>query len=431
MYGTVQVSRRSLEEHRPHAGDEVIEQLRSQAVPLRGARVLNLTISPFGTGVADLLHGLVPLLRDLGLDVDWHVAGCTAESAHILRLIYAGLSGRRVEWTPEARENWHQYNKFNAELFEDRHDVVVVHEPQLAGLREALAYRSPPVTQRAKWVWHCHLDLRGAQPEVLGDFLPALRGYDAWVLQDPAFAPQAPMSGPPVVIPPAIDPTCARNLELPRESVRQFLHRNKLDPARPVVVHVGPFDTSFDPIGVVDAYRRARQHRPDLQLLLVHSMSEASLEAWSRFERVARYVGSDPNVRVLCGQGDGSQVLVNAAQRAAHVVLQRSVPAGFSLSVWEGLWKGRPALVGAAGGLPLQVYDGVTGHLAQDEAGFVEGLLTLIDDPVRARRLGSNGRRMVRERHLITRFLADELRLLRGLLSNAQPDADKDVLLHA
>ncbi len=200
---------------------------------------------------------------------------------------------------------------------------------------------------------------------------------------------------------------------------RQIASRHGVDPARPLIVQVGPIDPSFGAIQTVDLFRRAKARRRDLQLLLINPVAETSLEAWSLFERVVRHAGGDPDVHVLVGQGDVGHLAVNAAQRAANVVVQHSVPAGFWPPLWEAQWKGRPVIAGLAGGLPSQVVDGLTGYVAADDDAFVEAILELVSDSARSAQLGAAGRSLVRERYLITRFLMDQLRLFQGLLGQA------------
>ncbi|MCL4368337.1 MAG: glycosyltransferase [Actinobacteria bacterium] len=418
MYGIVYMSRKSLEEQLPYAGEEVAETIRSLAAPLRGVRVLNLSLSPFGTGVAETLHSLVPLLRDLGIQSEWQVVHSDTEFAHTVRLMYQGLCGKGIGWTSEIVDSWQSYSRFGATFFDDSYDVVVIHDPQLAGILEVLSDRGLSA-RGGRWVWHCHLDLRWAQPEVWETLLHALSRYDAWVSQNVEFVPAAPQPVLSAVIPPAIDPTNAVNIDMNPANIRQFCGNLDIDPQRPLVVQVGPLDPSFDPVGAIDVYRRAKAERPDLQLLLAHPLAENSLEAWSRFEQVARHVEGDAHIRVLATQSDAGRLTINAAQRAASVVLQRSVPAGFALSVWEAQWKEKPVVVGWSGALPSQIEDGRTGRLAVDDDSFVEAILDLIADPAAAGKLGMAGREVVQKDYLITRLLAEELRLLSRLLAGS------------
>lgn len=415
MYGSVQVSKRSLDEHRLYVGDEAIDTLRSMATPLKGARILNLSISPFGTAVSDLLHSFVPLLRDLGLMVDWQVVACNAQFASLSRLLYDALCGRNVDWTSAISKDWLRYNRSIAQLFDQEYDLVLLHDPQLAGLPAAIPNHK---ARASHWIWHCHLDLRNALPDAWFTLFQSLQACDLCIFPDRAFAPQGLEGVATLVIPPAIDPTAARNVELPAISARQLLGQHGIDPNRPLIVQAGPLDPAFDPIGAVDIYRQAKTHRADIQLLLVHTLSENSIEAWARYEKVARYTAGDRDAQVLVGQGDGGQLLVNAAQHLADVVIQRAVPAGFAIPVWDAQWKARPVVVGTRGGLTSQIIDGATGYIAGHDAGFVRAVLDLIDNKDRALRMGKAGRRLVRQRYLITRFLADELRLMQALIEN-------------
>lgn len=418
MLGRVECAKRSLDEHRRYAGDEVVDNLKRMAEPLRGVRVLNLSVSPYGTGVAALLRSVVPLLRDLGLEVDWQVVASDSEYSKAGRLMYVGLSGRHVGWTKEHEDNWRLYSQVNARLLDGDYDVVIAHDPQPAG---ALADLTGPGASRlrsARWVWHCHLDLRKSESGAWKSFKQSLDLYDAWVLPHASFGPPDGCHSAVAVIPPAIDPAASRNMPLPAESVEQFQRAYGIDPTRPVVVQIAPFDATFDPIGALEIYWRAKALRPDIQLLLVDSIAQPSLDAWAKFERVSRQVGADQDAHMLCSQGDGGQAVINSAQRSASVVLQRSVPAGFSLPVWEAFWKGCPVVAGVCGGLPLQVAHEENGYLATTNDEFVEYLLRLISDRTLAAELGATGRECVREKHLITRFLGNELRLLSTLLSS-------------
>ncbi len=412
MYEEVPIGRRGLGEHRLHVGDEVIAQLRTLAAPLQGARLLNLSLTPFGTVVSDLLHSVVPLLRDLGLDADWQVVHASGQFGSFSTLIYEALCGRHVDWTSGHAEDWLRFSRATAKPFDSHYDFVLLHDPQLVGIPAAL----PNLEARAShWVWHCHLDLRNARPEIWESVLPSLKAFDLCVFSDRYFGPPCMEGVPALVIPPCIDPTTARNIELPELTIRQLLGQHGIDLDRPLLVQAGPLDSAFNPFGAIDVYRQTKASRGDIQLALVDTMAGDSMEACSRFERVARHAGNDPDIHILVSQRDDAQLLVNAAQQAATVVLQRSVPAGFALPVWEAQWKGRPVVVGAAGGLPSQIVDGATGYLAGHNSGFVQAILDLVDNRERGDRLGRAGHQLVRERHLLTRFVADVLRLLRAL----------------
>jgi trehalose synthase len=415
MFARVQPSVRTLEEQIPYAGTEAVERLRDIAEPLRGARVLNLSVSPFGTSVADTLHTTVPLLANLGIQAEWQIVGSDGESSSSARALYQGLSGKAVTWGADLAEAWIRHNREVALLFDGFYDAVIVHDPQPAGLPAALG-ASGRSRNGARWAWHCHLDLRPAQPDVWTAFTPCLEPYDLVVFADAAFAPPELAGRPALVIPPAIDPASPRNVAVGASVPRRLLESYGLDPLRPLLVQVAPLDPAFGPMETIEVYHQGRSAHRDLQLMLVHPIAESSMDAWSRFERVARHLGGERDAKVLVSQGDGGQAVVNAAQRAATVVIQHSVPAGFACQVWEAQWKSKPVVVGERGGLPLQVTHGETGYVAGSEAAMAEVVSSLIEDPSRATALGNAGHDHVRRNNLITRLLEDELRLIGRLL---------------
>lgn len=430
MYATAQVPKRSLNDQRSHAGEEAIQRLKLLARPLRGLRVLNVTVSPFGTGVAELLPAVVPLLRDLGVEAEWQFVGGDAELSQAARKVYDGLSGRTVNWDSQSIWKWLLYNRLNSAYFEGSYDVVVIHEPQPTALLPVLVEEGRDLGH-TRWVWHCHLDLRRAQAGVWESLRPILRHYDACVFSHPAFQPADAEAGMLAVIPPAIDASSIRNAELSRSSASRLLASQGIDPALPIVVQVAPFAEAFGPMEAIDAVRRVREERPDVQLALIQPSVEPTTEAWSRFEEVARYASRDPAVRTIAAHGETAAKLVNAAQRAASVVIQTSVPGGFALPLWEAMWKGRPVVAGASGGLPLQIEAGITGLLAKDEKAFAEAILSLLSDPIAAAEIGSASREHVRRHHLLTRFLEDELRLFSALLSADIPVVKKEATTNA
>lgn len=417
MYAIAQVPRRTLDDQRVHAGREAIERLRELAEPLRGLRVLNLTVSPFGTAVSELLTAVVPLLRDLGIEAEWQFVAGDAELNQAARKLYDGLSGRRVDWNSKSAWKWLLYNRLNAPGYEGAHDVVVIHEPQPTALLLVLV-ESGRELGGTRWVWHCHLDLRQAQGDIWAGVQPILRHYDACVFSHPSFVPADLETGRVAVVPPAIDPSNARSLDMPARVTRQLLYDHGIDPDRHLVAQVGPLTPPFRPTQAIDAVRRVRAECPGLQLLLIQPTVESTVEAWSQFEAVARYAAGDPYIRISTVQGESGFRLINAAQRSADVVLQSGVQGGFSLHLWEAMWKSRPVVAGMTGGLPLQVEAGATGLLAHDDDALASAIAAVLEEPASAARLGANARERVRERHLLTVFIEGELRFFRSLLES-------------
>lgn len=428
MYATVQVPKRSFNAQRSHSGEDAIQRVRHLARSLRGLRVLNITVSPFGTAVAELLSAVVPLMRDLGIEAEWQFVAGDAELNRAARKVYDGLSGRTVDWDSQSVWKWLLYNRLNSAYFEGAYDIVVIHEPEPTALLPVLVEsgRDPG----CRWVWHSHLDLRHAQPEVWETLRPILVHYDACVFSHPDFQPGDARAGMLAVVAPAIDPANARNGDVSPSSASQLLSSQGIDPKRPVVVQVAPLAEPFGALQAIDVIRRVREERPDVQLALIQPSIEPSMEAWSRFEEVARYASSERSVSTIAVQGETGSKLICAAQSRADVVIQTAVPGGFWAPLWEAMWKGRPVVAGAPGGLPLQVDDGATGLLAESEEKFSEAIVALLSDPVLAAGLGSRAREDVRRHHLLVRFLEDELRLFQSLVSTPAPSTT-EVMLNA
>lgn len=218
------------------------------------------------------------------------------------------------------------------------------------------------------------------------------------------------------IIPPAIDPESPKNIELDVGLARRILQWIGVDLDRPLVTQVSRFDPWKDPLGVIAAYRLARDEVPDLQLALVGSMALDDPEGWEIYREIREAAGGDPDIHLFTNLTGVGNIEVNAFQRLSDVVLQKSLREGFGLVVSEALWKGTPVVAGRAGGIPLQLQDGVGGFLVDSIEACAERTVWLLRHPDEARALAASGRAHVRERFLLTRLIADELRLSADLL---------------
>ncbi len=418
MYGSIPVTPKSLVDYRPIVGDECIDELQRLAQPLRGARVLHVNATAFGGGVAEILGTMVPLMNDLGLICDWQVIRGADEFFNVTKAMHNSLQGSFVAWTPEMLDIWRRYNRLNAELFDEDYDFVIIHDPQPAGI---LGFVTERLDRRpfGRWIWRCHIDLTDSQPETWDLLRPHVEMYDAAVftLQDYV---KSDLDHPRVVlIPPAIDPLSPKNVDLPTETVHAILARYGVDTARPYVLQVSRFDPWKDPLGVIDVYRQVKERMPELQLVMVASMASDDPEGWSYYERTARRAGEDYDIHLLSNINGVGNIEVNAFQRAAAVVIQKSVREGFGLVVAEALWKGRPVVAGNVGGIPLQILYGKTGYLVNTIPEAADRVLHLLLHPEVADRMGALGREHVRANFLTTRNLRDYLEMF-GLLGQAR-----------
>jgi trehalose synthase len=420
MPNTVPIGTKSLEDYRSIIGDAKTDEIIELGKSLRGARVLHLNATAFGGGVAELLNGMLPLFRDLGIDAQWQVMDGSEEFFNVTKLLHNGMQGMYVPWDSTMGDVWRGINRANAAAFEETYDFVVVHDPQPAGLlhyvQEKLkSRRRRNGASQTKWIWRCHLDTTEALPEVWDFLRPYVELYDAAVFTRDEYVREGLQNPRLSLVPPAIDPLSTKNIDIPDETVKDILRRYQIDPERPIIAQISRFDPWKDPLGVIDVYKTLKQKRPDLQLLMVASMANDDPEAWSFYERIVRKAGEDYDIHILTNLNGVANLEVNAFQRAAQVLIQKSIREGFGLVISEGLWKEKAMVAGGVGGIPMQLTDGKHGYLANTTQEYCDRVEELLDNPTLGQQFGEAGKEHVRENFLITRLLRDHLALMNSL----------------
>jgi len=442
MLQSVPVSTKNIQDYRPIVGEERIDEIFALAAPLRGARVLHLNATGFGGGVAELLTTLVPLSCSLGLDVDWKLMIGAPELWETTKAMHNLLQGATIvseassrvaiasglavgppplfppvieaPWTVEMASLWKRYNELTADEFDGQYDFVVVHDPQPAGLLVYLL-NTQPQQASTSWIWRCHIDLTNANSEVWEFLRPYLAPYDAAIFTMQEYVkPDIPIDQIELIAP-AIDPLSIKNADLSGEEVRTIITKFGIDPDRPLLCQVSRFDPWKDPLGVIDCYRQVKRVVPAVQLAMVGVMATDDPEAWRYYELTMRHAGTDPDIHILTNFVGVGNLEVNAFQRAASVVIQKSLREGFALTVSEALWKGRPVVATAVGGIPLQVESGRDGYLVHGTAECAQRAIELLNAPDLARQFGVNGRDHVLRNFLTTRNVSDYLQLFRRL----------------
>jgi trehalose synthase len=412
MLPSVPVQPIRLDEYREPAGDEAVERLRAAAEPFRGARVLHVNSTAFGGGVAELLHTQIGILLDLGIDATWQVLEGSDEFFTVTKFAHNGMQGAEVPWTDDMARVYLDRVRANADQIADDYDYVFIHDPQPAAV---LTFKEEQGRRHGKWVWRCHIDVSAPDPEVWSFFCKLVSGYEAAVFTMREFA-QPDLRGPILsFIAPSIDPLSPKNAPLDDRTTTEVLERYHIDPYRPMVTQVSRFDPWKDPIGVIDAYRLARDDAPDLQLVMVGSMAHDDPEGWHYLEVTTGHCHGDPDIHLLTNLQGVGNLEVNAFQRASTAVLQKSVREGFGLTVSEGMWKRRPVIGGDVGGIRLQIEDGESGFLVSSVEDCADRIVRVIRDPGLREHMGEAAHARVRERFLTLRELEDYLGLLASL----------------
>ncbi|HEU5348509.1 MAG TPA: glycosyltransferase [Ktedonobacterales bacterium] len=409
MLQQVDVGERALRDYRGVASDAILDDVVAQAEQLRGARVLHLNATPYGGGVAELLRSVVPLLNDLGVVAEWKVIGGDEAFFQVTKAIHNALQGARRDLTAEEQHTYITHAQENAARLTEDYDFIFIHDPQPAAL---LAFHGKG---NASWIWRCHIDTSQPNPAVWQFLRPYLADYDAAVFTMQDFVPPDLPIDHVEIIPPTIDPLSPKNLALPEVTARQILGWIGVQLDRPLITQVARFDPWKDPLGVIAAYQQVRQEVPDAQLALVGSMALDDPEGWDVYHKIQEASAADPLIHVFTNLTGVGNIEVNAFQLLSDVVVQKSLREGFGLVVSEALWKRTPVVAGRAGGIPLQMADGVGGVLVDDIESCARAIVTFLGDPDHAEELAQRGQERVRQHFLIPRLLLNEITLLASL----------------
>ena len=425
MLQLVNVGQKSLVDYGTIATRGLMEEIRRLSEPLAGKRVLHLSATAFGGGVAEINYALVPLMRDAGLDAEWRIIRGADEFFNVTKTIHNALQGNPQGLTAEQEETFRRFNALNAEEIEDEYDFVIVHDPQPAAVIEHFP------NSTAHWIWRCHIDLSEPNQDVLGFLTPWIGRYDASIFHRHEYVPRTARLPAAYIWPPAIDPLTPKNMALSAEDAAYIVDQFGIHVGRPLLTQVSRFDPWKDPLGVIDAYRAVKEERPDVQLALVGSMAHDDPEGWDFYNQTVAYADGDRDIYILSNLNNIGSVEVNAFQVHSAAVIQKSIREGFGLTVTEALWKTRPTVAGRVGGIVAQIQDGETGWLVDSPAECAAACLEILADPVAARQRALRGKEFVRRHFLMPRLLRDWLVLFNRLLGNDTAGAEVAVAVTA
>ena len=391
-----------IDDYIPIVGESVVEDLRLVASHLRGKRILNVNSTAVGGGVAEILNRMVPLLRELGLDVRWDVIKGGEEFFEVTKKFHNALHGGRVDIGEKDFEIFMETSRKNLEEMDTSGDIVFIHDPQPIVLVQKRTNN--------KWIWRCHIDLSDPKQKVWRFLKEFVVQYDAAVFSAPAFSRKLPIRQ--FLIAPSIDPLSDKNRELPQEVIDGILNKYGIPKDKPIITQISRFDRLKDPLGVIATYRLVKKHI-DCRLLLAGGTATDDPEGQKVFEEVMESANGDSDIHILSmSQND---LEINALQRASTVIIQKSLKEGFGLTVSEALWKSKPVVASNVGGIPLQIKHKHSGLLCYSAEGAAFAVKQFLSSPEYARKIGENGREHVRNNFLITRHLRDYMLLFLSL----------------
>jgi trehalose synthase len=402
-----------LDRYEEVVGHQEVQCLRRLAERLAGMKIVHVNSTRTGGGVAEILGWMIPLMQELGLDTRWEVINGTPDFYRVTKAFHNGMQGLPVVLKKRDFDLHYEVNRENAQRLNLAADVVFVHDPQPIYLPQFT-----PEGQVGRWVWRCHIDASQPDRAVWKHLEAAIPHYQAAIFSMPAFARS--LECPMFLVPPSIDPLSEKNCSIPEAERLEALVRFKIDPDRPLLLQVSRFDRFKDPLGVIKAYRLLKPYYPKLQLALAGGPADDDPEGAEVLHEVLDQASDDEDIKVLMLPPDAHRT-INALQRSAVVVLQKSLREGFGLTVTEALWKGKPVIGGACGGIALQVHDYHTGFLVHSPAGAAYRIRYLLRYAEKRQRIGQNGHDFVREHFLLTRHLRDYLNVLL-CLDRPQPD---------
>ena len=394
-----------LDDYRSIVGQGQLDALRFLARELKGKTIKMVNSTAVGGGVAEMLNRLVPLLSEVDVPTHWDVITGGNDFFEITKAFHNALHGAPYELTKSAQDIFLIYNEQNRKRMQFDEEMVVIHDPQPVGL-----IRSRSKTP-ASWVWRCHIDLSNPNQKVWEFLRPFVEQYDAAVFSSQSFARQLPI--PQYLFYPCIDPLSEKNKELPDSQVQKICDEFGIDRSRPIVTQVSRFDRLKDPVGVVQAYKLAKKY-VDCQLVLAGGGASDDPEGAAVLQEVKEAADNDPGIIIL-DLPPWCAIEINAIQRASTIVVQKSLKEGFGLTVTEALWKGKPTIAGAVGGIPNQIIHKLTGVLVHSVEGCAFQIRYLLTHPEFARTIGVNGREHVKENFLMTSSVKRWLLLFRIL----------------
>jgi trehalose synthase len=397
-----------INQYKSIVGASVIDELYLLSEKLQGRSIQNINSTSVGGGVAEILTRMIPLLKQLNVNTSWEVLRGDERFFAITKDFHNALHGVEVDFKRDDFDYFVEINRRNAQIIDLTGDIIFIHDPQPIALIE----------QRKEigrnWIWRCHIDFTQPQPDIMGFLRGFIKQYDLAVFSAPAFSRNVGV--PQVQITPSIDPLSDKNKELDENTINKVLQKLEIEKNKPIITQISRFDYLKDPIGVIYAYQKVKKHI-DCQLILAGGGATDDPEGMKVLEEVRAAAHNDPDIHILF-LPPGSDIEINALQRASDIVIQKSLKEGFGLTVTEALWKEKPVIASAVGGIPLQIKHGYSGILTYSIDGTAHQIKKLLNEPDLARKMGMRAKEHVRENFLITKHIRNYLLLFLSLTND-------------
>lgn len=402
-----------LEDYKKIVGQKTIDQLLQLAKPLQQLKIVHVNSTKIGGGVAEILNKMVPLTHDIGIsNCIWETIEGSEDFFNCTKTFHNALQGYKAFPTKSQIESYLTVNAENAlrlkPILEDA-DIVFIHDPQPLPFIDYFPER------KGKWIWRCHIDASKPYRRVWDFLKDYINKYDATIFSLEEFT--RPLSNPMFVILPSIDPLSEKNMEIPLSEITETLNLFGIDQNRPILLQVSRFDRFKDPLGVIETYKFVKKYNPGVQLVLAGSGATDDPEGDIVLKEVEIATQDDSDIHVLMLPGNAGRT-INCLQRAADIIIQKSIKEGFGLTVTEGLWKGKPVIGGNVGGIRKQIVNWHSGFLVNTPEGAAFRIRYLLQNKEKINEMGRVGKEYVRENFLITRHLREYLTLIYSLHFN-------------
>lgn len=401
---------RSMEDYIDVVGDKVISDIYKKANRLYNRHIININSTFQGGGVAEILSRLVPMMNQVGVDVGWRILHGNPAFFDVTKKFHNALQGGDINLSPMKKKLYLDANQEFAIYTHITHDCVILHDPQPLPLIKFCHKKQP-------WIWRCHIDFTEPNKELWAFLKPFILRYDMVVFSSEKYKKEdLPVEQR--VIHPALDPLALKNRELSQKDILKYIKKSGIPTDKPIITQVSRMDIWKDPEGVLEVYEHVRK-KIDCRLVFCYNLASddpEGMEIYSRVFQKAKRLVDNGDVIFVIGNND---ILVNAIQRFSNVIIQKSTKEGFSLTITEALWKGKPVVASNVGGIPIQIKDGENGFLIDpyDITGCADRIIEILKNPSLAKELGNKAKESVRKNFLTTRLLSNYLDLFLEILT--------------